>query len=118
MLAPVRQSWAQNRPLRWHRVAVVPDYVYLRHDMHIRAGVGCSTCHGRIDRMPLAARSATFEMRWCLECHRDPGRYLRDRSQITDMTWKPSGDHARAAQLVSARKIDTTRLQDCYTCHR
>jgi hypothetical protein len=118
MLAPVRESFAQGRPLHWRRVAVVPDYVYFRHDMHIKAGVGCSTCHGRIDRMPLAARSATFEMRWCLDCHRNPGPNLRAPNEITDMNWRPTGNRRVAAQRMAARKIDPKHLQDCYVCHR
>jgi hypothetical protein len=118
MLAPVRESLARNQPLHWHRVATVPDYVYFRHDMHIRAGVGCSTCHGRIDRMPLTARAHTFEMHWCLDCHRNPGPYLRAPSEITKMDWRPSGDRKRAAQRMAAHKIDTQHLQDCSTCHR
>ena len=72
MLAPVRQSLASGKAIEWRRVARLPDYVYFRHDIHIAKGVGCVTCHGRIDEMPLTYRAIAFPMKFCLDCHRDP----------------------------------------------
>ena len=72
----------------------MPDYVYFRHDIHIAKGVGCVECHGRIDRMPLTYRAKAFEMKFCLDCHRDPAPHLRPREAVFDMDWKPPADHA------------------------
>jgi hypothetical protein len=118
MLAPVRDSLAKATPLHWNRVASVPDYVYFRHDMHVRAGVGCSTCHGRVDKMPLMRNAETFEMRWCVDCHRDPAPLLRPHDRITDMTWTPGGDQRTAVARMAAAHIDPAKLTDCITCHR
>ena len=95
MLAPVRQSLAENKPIAWTRVAKLPDYVFFRHDVHIAKGVGCETCHGRIDKMALTYRAKAFTMQFCLDCHRDPAPNLRPADAITMMGWKPRGD-ARA----------------------
>jgi hypothetical protein len=119
MLAPVRQSLAENRPLLWHRVARLPDYVYFRHDVHIAKGVGCVTCHGRIDRMPLAYRAISLTMEFCIGCHRDPAPHLRPRERITDMEWQPAGDaRALGNELVRENHIRVGELDYCYVCHR
>jgi hypothetical protein len=91
MLAPVRASLADNKPLHWQRVARLPDYVYFNHSIHISRGVACVECHGRVDQMPLLARAKPFTMEFCLDCHRDPGPHLRPRDQVTRMDW--SGWH-------------------------
>lgn len=119
VLEPVRQSLARGVPLHWNRVAKLPDYVFFRHDIHIHAGVGCVTCHGRIDRMPLTWRAERFEMQWCLDCHRDPAPNLRPLDRITDMDWQPPADRrALGAALMKERGIDASKLTSCYTCHR
>lgn len=119
MLAPVRESLAANKPLTWHRVARLPDYVYFRHDVHIVKGVGCVTCHGRIDEMALTYRAIPFKMEFCVECHRDPAPNLRPRQFITNMTWKPDGDpHELGEKLVKQNGIRVGQLDYCYVCHR
>jgi hypothetical protein len=119
LLAPVRQSLAENKPLVWHRVARLPDYVYFRHDIHIAKGVGCASCHGRVDRMALTYQAKPLTMQFCLECHRDPAPHLRPREQVTDMKWKPVGDaRAKGTELVQKYGIRVGRLTDCYVCHR
>ena len=119
MLAPVRRSLAEDSSLEWRRVARLPDYVYFRHDVHIAKGVGCVTCHGRVDRMSLTYRAQPFEMRWCLDCHRDPAPHLRPRDRITDMAWEPPGDaRALGQRLVEANHIRVGELTACYVCHR
>lgn len=119
MLAPVRQSLAKQ-PLKWNRVHDLPDYAYFNHSIHVAKGIGCSTCHGRVDQMPLTHRVNTLYMKWCIECHRDPQKFVRPRDKIYDMTWQPSHDpSAEAATLVTQYHIDTTgRLTDCSVCHR
>ena len=120
MLAPVRQSLAENRPIDWHRVARVPDYVYFRHDIHIAKGIACVECHGRIDRMPLTYRAKAFEMKFCTECHRDPAPHLRPLNAVYDFDWKPPPDHAALGRrLMAENHIKSPReLTSCGTCHR
>ena len=118
MLTPVRQSLAENTSLVWHRVARLPDYVYFRHDIHIAKGVGCVTCHGRVDRMPLTVKARPFTMQFCVDCHRDPAPYLRPQDRITDMTWKPQDARAIGAELVNHNGIRIGQITYCYVCHR
>jgi cytochrome c7-like protein len=120
MLAPLRQSIATNQPLKWNRVHDLPDYAYFDHSIHVAKGVGCSTCHGRVDQMPLTRRVNTLYMKWCIDCHRDPSKFVRSRDRIYDSTWRPRQDrHAEAATLVAQYHIDTSgRLTDCSVCHR
>ena len=116
MLEPVRQSWARHEPLRWTRVNDLPDYVFFNHAIHIQKGVGCVSCHGRVDEMPLTAKGADLSMRWCLECHRSPEKSLRPAGEIFNPDYhpppQPSPDLARDSHL------DRPRLEDCSTCHR
>lgn len=119
MLSPVRQSLAGNTSLVWHRVARLPDYVYFRHDIHIAKGVGCASCHGRVDEMPLTFQAKPLTMQFCLECHRDPAPHLRPRDRVTDTDWKPDGDaRTQGVRLVQEYGIRLGRLTDCYVCHR
>ena len=128
ILEPVRASFRDDRPLRWIRVHDLPDFVYFNHSIHVKKGVGCSTCHGRVDLMPLTWRTAPLTMEWCLECHRNPERFVRERGQTYVMDWKPrstSEELARGMQLVKDYDIPVkpdehrlTRLTNCYTCHR
>ena len=78
-LEPVRESYRTNESIRWTKVNDLPDYVYFNHSIHVKKGVGCETCHGRVDTMPLMYQQASLQMRWCLDCHRNPEKYLRPR---------------------------------------
>jgi ferredoxin len=119
MLAPVRQSLATGVPIHWNRVHRLPDYVYFDHSVHIANGVGCTTCHGQVDDMPLMWQAAPLTMSWCLECHRNPGPKLRPQSEIFSTTWRPPSDAAKAGQaLIKAYHIDPQHLTDCTVCHR
>jgi hypothetical protein len=120
MLAPVRESLAENRPLVWQRVARVPDYVYFRHDIHIAKGVSCFECHGRVDRMPLMYRAKAFEMRFCLDCHRDPAPHLRPREAVFDPDWTPPADRRALGQALMRRYHihGPGDLTHCTVCHR
>jgi len=116
-LEPVRASYRTNQSLRWNRVHRVPDYVYFDHSIHIHKGIGCSTCHGHVDQMPLVARKETLRMGWCLDCHRAPERFVRPRDQVFNMDWAPPEDQlAMGERLVKEYQIQ--KLTDCYTCHR
>jgi len=117
MLEPVRESYRTGKSIAWTRVHVLPDYVFFDHSIHVHKGVGCSTCHGRVDQMPLTWRVNTLFMDWCLECHRAPERFVRPRDQIFNMEWKPPTDQlALGRKLVADYKIQ--KLTDCWTCHR
>lgn len=123
VLAPVRQSLASREPIAWQRVARLPDYVYFDHSIHVARGVPCVECHGRVDQMPLMKRAEPFQMRWCLDCHRDPAPHLRPPSQITRMDWSdwqrnPEEHRLYGALMVKAYGIDPAKLDDCGICHR
>jgi hypothetical protein len=119
MLAPVRDSLAQDRPIRWTRVHDLPDFAYFDHAIHIHKGIGCSSCHGRVDRMQLTAREKPLTMSWCLDCHRAPEQYLRPSDEVFDMDWHPPGDQlAKGKALLARYRIQTGRMTDCSLCHR
>jgi hypothetical protein len=119
MLEPIRQSLAENKPIVWTRVAKLPDYVYFRHDVHIAKGVGCETCHGRIDTMALTYRAKPFTMKFCLDCHRDPAANLRPKDHVTDMAWKAPTDARAAGEKIAAHEgIRVGELTHCNVCHR
>jgi len=117
MLEPVRASFRDNRPLQWIRVHALPDYVYFNHGIHINKGIGCASCHGRVDLMPLMWRENTLQMEWCLECHRAPEKFVRPRDQVFSMDWKPQADQLEMGREL-VRKYKIQKLTDCYTCHR
>jgi len=119
MLAPVRVSLAENQPIRWNKVHKLPDYAYFDHSIHIAKGVGCTTCHGPVDHMPLMRQAAPLTMGWCLDCHRNPAPHLRPASAIFDPDWKPPGNSPeRDARLLAQYAIETKHLTDCSVCHR
>jgi len=119
MLAPVHASFRSGQPLHWQRVHTLPDFVYFNHSIHIAKGIGCSSCHGRVDRMPLMRRVHSLQMDWCLSCHRAPERYVRPQNEIFDMDWQPPRDQPeRGRKLLAAYHIDVRRLTDCSNCHR
>src|SRR5437870_6699518 len=120
VLAPARQSLATNTPLKWNRVYDLPDYVWFDHSIHVAKGIGCLTCHGRVDQMPVTWRTTTLYMKWCLDCHREPQKFVRPRDKVFDMAWEPPRDqHAQGAKLVAAHKIDISeRLANCGRCHQ
>lgn len=121
MLEPVRESFRTGVPLRWNRVHDVPDFAYFNHSIHIHRGIGCETCHGRVDQMPLVWQEETLFMEWCLECHRSPQNYIRPRTEVFEMGWSWPADVDRMAEahrLVEAYGIEVGRLDDCSICHR
>lgn len=108
-LAPVRDSWASGQPVEWQRIHRLPDHVYFDHSVHLAAGVGCESCHGRVDQMEVVRQAEPLSMSWCLECHRDPSAHIRPKDQITNMTWKPSEPVAQ---------VELRGPQHCSGCHR
>jgi NAD-dependent SIR2 family protein deacetylase len=120
ILEPVRQSWSSNQPIHWQRVNVLPDFVYFNHSIHVAKGIGCSSCHGRVDQMPLMFQAASLQMEWCLTCHRNPERFIRPRNQIFNMEWQPPADQERVgAELAQQYNLISRQLlQNCSLCHR
>ena len=117
ILAPVRESFRTGKSLEWTRVHNLPGFVYFDHSIHIHKGVGCATCHGRVDQMPLMWRENTLYMEWCLECHRNPERFVRPREQVFNMDWQPPVDQITLGRkLVQEYKIES--LTSCSVCHR
>ncbi len=131
-LKPVFESFATGKPVEWVKIHDLPDYVFFNHSAHVNHGVGCVSCHGRIDQMDVVQQAAPLSMGWCLECHREPEKNLRPKDQITNMGWKPT-DHPLAKNLTDLPEAqqtvgtalkkeygihDSAYMTSCYTCHR
>ncbi len=116
-LLRVRQSYATGMPIPWVRVHHLPDYVYFDHGAHLRAGVGCVECHGRVDKMDVVYQAEKLSMGWCLDCHRSPDARLRPRRYLTTMDWKPNGDPAALGRELR-REYNVNPSTYCSTCHR
>jgi hypothetical protein len=133
MLEPVRESFRTDTSLRWTRVNDLPDYVYFSHQIHVNKGVGCDTCHGPVDRMPLMFQAHSLQMEWCLDCHRAPDKYVRPRSEVFNMRYEPPSSE-KAVQVAGQSYTDqrvlgkalikqygirsANDLVSCSTCHR
>jgi Cytochrome c7 and related cytochrome c/Class III cytochrome C family len=122
-LEPVRESWRTGKPIEWTRVHDLPDYAYFNHSIHVNKGVGCSTCHGNVNEMPLMLQASSLQMEWCLECHRSPERFLRSKEQVFNMDWRR--ENKSAAEIAEGNRIKTANhirtvesLTSCSTCHR
>ena len=120
ILEPVRASFRDNRNLTWIRVNDLPDFVYFNHQIHVRQGVGCVTCHGRVDQMALTYQAAPLLMEWCLDCHRTPEKYLRPRDQVFNMAYEPPADQiALGTRLKQEYGISSREhMTSCSVCHR
>jgi len=117
ILEPVRASFRDDRPLRWIRVHDLPDFVYFNHSIHVKKGMGCETCHGRVDEMPLMLQENSLLMEWCLNCHRAPEQFVRPRDQVFTMGYRPPVPQSVIGpQLVKEYGIQS--LTSCSTCHR
>lgn len=120
LLEPVRSSYANNVPIEWNRTHDLPDFVYFNHSVHVAKGIGCVTCHGQVDKMPLMFQQASLQMEWCLECHRDPTKYVRPREEVFNLNWQPPADpkQAQALRASLAKEYQVQSLMSCSTCHR
>lgn len=117
LLAPILESFATDRRMEWVRVHKVPEYAYFNHGVHVRAGVGCQSCHGDIRSMEVVTQQEPLSMSWCLACHHNPDDHLRPFDQITNTTWKPPKNQAELAVLMKEeRQIQPP--EDCSACHR
>jgi Cytochrome c7 and related cytochrome c len=122
ILEPVRASFRNNVNLNWIRVHDLPDFVYFNHQIHVKQGVGCVTCHGRIDQMPLTYQAQPLLMEWCLSCHRAPENHLRPRDQVFNMSYVPDPEEGQLAIGTRLKKeynvASVEHLTSCSTCHR
>src|SRR6266511_1388898 len=116
-LEPVRDSFRTGKSIQWTRVHDLPDFVYFNHSIHVSKGVGCTTCHGQVDRMPLMWQDKSLQMEWCLDCHRNPEQYVRPRDAIFRVDYQPPPNQIElGARLVAEYQIQ--KLTNCSTCHR
>ncbi|MBW3621804.1 MAG: cytochrome c family protein [Armatimonadetes bacterium] len=120
LLEPVRQSWATGQPIVWQRVNDQPDFVFFNHSIHLKKGVSCVTCHGRVDQMPVIWKDKTMSMAWCVDCHRNPEKHIRPREFVYDMGWQPNMDQVKMGlQLIKEYDIlPAQQLTNCSICHR
>lgn len=119
ILEPIRASYRTDEPIKWLRVHDLPDFVYFNHSIHVRKGVGCESCHGRVDQMPLMMKQYSLDMQWCIQCHKQPEKFIRPREAVYQMGWKPDGDQlALGKKLVDDYHIDKAKMLNCSICHR
>ncbi len=120
-LLPIRESFAAEagkpKPVEWVRVHDLPDYVYFNHSAHVTRGIGCESCHGRVDQMEVVRQVKALTMTWCLDCHRDPSQHLRPPEQVTVMGYEPEGGQLAMGQKVQ-KDNHINPPTNCSTCHR
>ena len=116
-LEPVRASFRTDQSLQWVKVHDLPDFVYFNHSIHLNKGVGCTTCHGRVDQMPLMWTVTTLQMEWCLDCHRNPEKYVRPRGALFRADYQPPADQLALGRTL-VRDYQVQKLTSCSTCHR
>lgn len=126
-LAPLREAYgdgtANNKPLEWVKVHMLPDYAYFSHAVHVNANVGCTSCHGRVDQMEIVRQVEPLSMGWCLECHRDPSRHIRPADvSVTQMDWQPTDETVAAAKKmldwIGEQPPQLNPPTHCSACHR
>ena len=119
MLEPVRESFRTGEPIVWNEVYDLPDFVYFNHSIHVQKGIGCTSCHGQVDEMPLMRKAQPLFMEWCLGCHREPEKFIRPREEVFNMDWvAPEDQIARGQELLEQYHVDTEKLTNCSICHR
>ena len=115
ILEPVRASFQTGQPIRWNRVHRLPDFVQFNHSIHVAKGVGCATCHGRVDKMNLMYQASPLTMEWCLECHRAPEKYVRPREEVFNVAWEAKNQSVEGPRLVKLYNVQ--KKTSCSTCH-
>ncbi|HEX6386844.1 MAG TPA: cytochrome c3 family protein [Anaerolineae bacterium] len=118
LLATVRESWEEDKPIPWVRIYDLAEFTFFNHAIHLNSGVGCDVCHGRVDQMLLTEPAVTYTMAWCLECHREPQRFLRPREEVFNLAWQPPDNQIElGTELVESYDIPVEILTDCSLCH-
>jgi hypothetical protein len=116
-LEPVRASFKSGQSLEWVKVNDLPDFVYFNHSAHVNKGVGCTTCHGQVDQMPLMWQQESLQMEWCLRCHRSPEKYVRPKEEVFSVSWRPPANQIEEGKRLVKEYGIRTRTS-CSTCHR
>jgi hypothetical protein len=117
-LAKVKESYATGLPVEWTRIHKLPDFAFFDHSAHVNRGIGCVSCHGRIDTMEIVYQKSPLSMGWCLDCHRNPDMNLRPVDQITNLSYDPATELTDAQRLELKNKFHIAPSEDCSTCHR
>lgn len=120
ILEPVRASFRDDTPMKWKRVTDLPDFVYFNHQIHVKQGVGCATCHGRVDQMPLITQATSMQMEWCVACHRAPEKFLRPRAEVFNMAYEAPANQIELG-LRLKKEYNVARIEhmtSCSVCHR
>ena len=115
-LSLLKESYEEETPIEWVKVHMLPDYAYFDHSVHVNAGVGCVSCHGRVDQMEVVSQTEPLSMSWCLDCHRNPDKHLRPVSEVTNMAWDLPSDENWIKEFKNIHSISPP--QDCSACHR
>ncbi|HEY5610574.1 MAG TPA: cytochrome c3 family protein [Thermoanaerobaculia bacterium] len=115
MLQPVRSSFQTGAPIHWVRVHTLPDFVKFDHSIHVNKGVGCVSCHGRVDEMPLMRQAERLSMEWCLSCHRAPEKHLRPKDRVFDLAWTPENQEETGIELMKQYRV--RKVTHCSACH-
>lgn len=117
ILEPVREAYRTGKAIPWVKVHDLPDFVYFNHSIHVAKGVGCTTCHGQVNEMPLTVKKNTLYMGWCLECHRNPEKFLRNKADVFKVDWKPGSDQIHYGNKLIEQYHVTVKNTDCSVCH-
>jgi hypothetical protein len=115
MLEPIRASFRSGKPIIWSRVHRLPDFVHFNHGIHVNKGIGCASCHGRVDQMNLIYQASPLTMEWCLNCHRAPEKHIRPREQVFNMAYVAKDQEVLGPRLMKAYNVQ--KLTSCSTCH-
>lgn len=114
-LEPVFESWETGDPIEWVRVHMLPDFAYFNHSAHVNIGVGCESCHGRVDRMEVVFQAESMSMSWCLDCHREPEKHIRPVEEVTTMGYQVDNQLDVGRDLVARQNISAPTY--CQACH-
>jgi hypothetical protein len=120
-LEKLREAFRLGQAIKWQRVHDLPDFAYFNHSIHVKKGVSCVSCHGRVDEMPLVWKEKTMNMAFCIDCHKDPKPHLRPREFVTDLAWKPKPEDAAkmGGELFDKYHVmGRQQMTNCSTCHR
>ena len=119
LLEPIRQSYLNGTPVKWNKVYDLPDFVYFNHSIHVQKGIGCDTCHGPVHEMNITYKAQPLSMAWCLDCHRQPEKYIRPKEEVYNYEYKqPKNQLELGEKLVKEYGIRKEQLTDCAICHR
>lgn len=119
LIQPIQESYKSGKPIEWARVHDLPDFAYFNHSIHVRKGVSCVSCHGRVDEMPITWKEKDLSMAWCLDCHRNPQKFVRPRDKVYNLAWKPEGDQETLGKelIQKYHVLSELQLTSCSTCH-